>query len=139
MVLGNVYTMETYLFLQNDQDIGDYPILVTPGELGVVGGMEYGGPHSDAEFRNDRTAWPHVVGVVERGTRLRVTAFYKVNSAFDAGWVFPTLTILDGEYEGTEVNVIDLVRKCEAYDSDKVITHCVDARLLTPLGATDKG
>lgn len=129
--IGEVYKSETYLFLQNDQDIGKEAILVTPGELGVVGGMEYGGPQSLDEYLDNRDDWPQVLGIVEQGTLLEVTAVRKVNSAFGSGWTYPIMTIKDGEFAGRRVNIVDLVKKCHEYESEKVVTHCVDNRLLS--------
>jgi len=137
--MGEVFVTETYLFLQNDQDIGKEAILVTPGELGVVGGMEYDGPRSRDEYVASPDAWPQVLGILEHGTHLQVSAVYKVNSAFGAGWTYPVVTIIDGENKGRKVNIVDLVKKCNEYGSSQVITHCIDSRLLRRVNGTAAG
>lgn len=128
--IGDVFETKSELFLQNDQDIGKENILVTPKRLGVVGGMQYSGPYSAESYYEDPESWPHVLGVLDQGSRVRVDSMRLVKSPLDAGWTYPVVEILDGPFKGGRANIEDLVRKCEDYDPEKVITCCLDDRLL---------
>lgn len=135
--IGDVFETKTELFVQDDAIVGKENILVTPRELGIVGGMQYEGPNSVESYREDPASWPQVVGVLALGTQLRVRSIRFVKSPTDAGWTYPVLEILDGPFRGDSVNIEDLVKKCEKYDPKKIITSCLDGRLLNRVNSSD--
>lgn len=106
---GEAYVTTTDTFLGDDHDWGTAPYLTPPKNVRPKGrGGEWCAPDSVGAYVKNPLEWPEIVGVVEKGTSLRVMELRKHDTLFQKGWLYVVARIEDGEFEGQEVNICDL-------------------------------
>lgn len=109
---GQEYLLLKNTFLEKKQDWSAFPILATISGEGESGQMEWLAPKTIEEWHQNKEAWKEVIGVVESGTRLRMSGIRK----WSGGWLYPVAEILDGEFAGREVNIFELTRDVGSAD-----------------------
>ena len=95
-VVGKIYKTKRALFMQR---LGNVEMLVAPGDANARI------PRSIESYLAQRDRWPEIVGVLEKGTSVRVTRLVREYNQETGSVFFVFATILDGVHCGRAVDL----------------------------------
>ena len=102
------YELLVDVFLHTEDRGNIFPALVPSHGAGLRRATVLQAPSSVQVYEKNPAAWPKVLGVVRKGTRIKPVQLRKNHALFIGGWVSVVAQVLDGPHQGTLVIIDDL-------------------------------
>ena len=109
---GASYVLNYDMFLRESSKFTEKPLLknskllVPPKEI-KKGGL-YAAPSSTDAYKTASGNWPHIIGIVTEGTKIRCDKIIKVVPLGHGSTIYVYASIVDGPYKDAFVEISDL-------------------------------